>query len=426
MKRYKTRIVDEILKDKLEAVDAILIEGPKACGKTTTAEHHSKSILYLDDPIRVEQNLQMVQTNIKILLKGEYPRLIDEWQLAPELWDAIRFEVDHSADRKFILTGSAVPADISKINHSGAGRFGWLTMRPMTLWESGESTGEVSLKKLFEDKEKNEIEGRNLLSLRDIAFFVCRGGWPGSLDKTTNKGALLLVQEYYQAIVRSDISRIDNIARDPERTQKLMRVYARHLGSQAGVPTILKDLLANETYGMSDVTIESYLNALRKIFVIEDMLAWNPNLRSKVAVRTTNTRYFVDPSIAVASLGIGPEDLINDLHTFGFLFETLVVRDLRVYADSIGGSVYHYKDANGLECDAVIHLKNGNYGLIEIKIGGQTLIDKGVETLNKIESKIDTVKMKAPSFKMIITAVGDYAFKRKDGIFVVPIGCLKN
>lgn len=425
MAGYRQRIADQLLAFKLKTIGAVLIDGPKACGKTSTAEQHAGSIIYLDDPSTMEQNLQLVQTDIKYLLAGATPRLIDEWQLAPQLWDAIRFEVDHRGnDGQFILTGSAVPANMERVKHSGAGRFGWLTMRPMSLWESGESSGEVSLLSLMSDSTK--VFGSNPLNLEQMAFVTCRGGWPKAVTRTSGRAALVQIQEYFHAIVQSDISRVDMVSRDAERARRLMRSYARHQGAQAPISTIRADLSANEVTEMSDNTIESYLNALRKIFIIEDMPAWNPNLRSKTAIRTSDTRYFVDPSVATTALGISPQDLIDDLNTFGLMFETLCVRDLRVYADAIGGKVYHYRDANGLECDAVVHLPNGNYGLVEIKLGGDKLIAEGVANLSKLASKVDTSRMKAPSFKMILTAVGEKAYRRTDGILVVPIGCLKD
>ena len=425
MSDYQQRIADQLLRFKLESIGAVLIEGPKACGKTTTAEQQAGSILYMDDPADMEQNLQLAQTDIKQLLQGATPRLIDEWQLAPQLWDAIRFEVDHRRnDGQFMLTGSAVPADMSRVKHSGAGRFGWLTMRPMTLWESGESSGEVSLSALLNGA--TNVEGTSRLSLEQVAFASCRGGWPKAVTKKSEKAALAQIKEYFRAIVQSDVSRVDMVNRDAERAQRLMRSYARHQGAQATIGTIRADMEANEATSMSDNTIESYLGALRKIFIIEDMPAWNPNLRSKTAIRTTDTRYFVDPSVATTALGLAPKDLINDLKTFGLVFETLCVRDLRVYADALGGKVYHYRDANGLECDAVVHLPDGSYGLVEIKLGGEKLIGEGVTNLGKLASKLDTSKMKAPAFSMIITAVGQRAYKRTDGIFIVPIGCLKD
>lgn len=422
---YRRRIADDLIKDKLEAMGAILIEGPKACGKTTTAEQHANSVIYMDDPRKKEQYRQMAETNIDLLLEGATPRLIDEWQNTPQLWDAIRFEVDHRGDEgHFILTGSAVPAKKDKISHTGTARFGWVTMRPMSLWESGDSTGGVSLKRLFENKDK--VGATNNLTLEKLAYAICRGGWPSAIQKKTEKAALTLVEEYYEAIVRSDISRVDNIVRNQETARRIMRSYARHQGTQTSISAILADIKSNEVSTISDETISSYLEALRQIFVIEDMPAWNPNLRSKTAIRTSDTRYFNDPSIATAALGIGPQDLINDLNTMGLFFETLCVRDLRVYADALGGQVYHFRDKNGLECDAVIHLKNGSYGLVEIKLGGERLIEEGSKTLTELTQKIDTTKMKEPAFRMILTGVGDYAYQRTDGIIVVPIGCLKD
>lgn len=423
--KYRKRIADRLLEEKLDAMGAVLIEGPKACGKTTTAEQQAKSILYMDDPEQMKQNLQLAETNIKRLLQGDTPRLIDEWQIAPQLWDAVRFEVDHrQEDGLFMLTGSAVPADDSKIHHTGAGRFAWLTMRPMSLWESGESSGDVSLNEIFFHPEK--VDGTNSLKMEDVAFAICRGGWPKSLNKKTPKAALRQVMEYYEAITWSDISRVDGVARDEHRAKRLMRSYARLQGAMAGIPTIVADMKTNEPEEMSDETVVSYVKALKKIFVIEDMPAWNPNLRSKTAIRTSDTRYFVDPSIAIAALGLGPKDLLNDLETMGLFFETLCVRDLRVYADANDGNVFHYRDKNGLECDAVVHLRNGSYGLIEIKLGGETLIEEGAANLISLAEMIDTTKMKKPSFKMVLTAVGQYAYMRTDGVMVVPIGCLKD
>ncbi len=422
---YRKRIADKLLEEKLDAMGAVLIEGPKACGKTTTAEQQAKSILYMDDPEQMKQNLQLAETNIKRLLQGDTPRLIDEWQIAPQLWDAVRFETDHrKEDGLFMLTGSAVPADGTKIHHTGAGRFAWLTMRPMSLWESGESTGEVSLGDLFSNPEK--VDGSNSLTMEDVAFAICRGGWPKSLNKKTQKAALRQATEYFEAITRSDISRVDGVARDEHRAKRLMRSYARLQGAMAGIPTIVADMKTNEPEGMSDETVVSYVKALKKIFVIEDMPAWNPNLRSKTAIRTSETRYFVDPSVAIAALGLGPNDLLSDLETMGLFFETLCVRDLRVYADANDGEVFHYRDKNGLECDAVVHLRNGNYGLVEVKLGGETRIEEGVANLTSLADMIDTTKMKRPSFMMVLTAIGQYAYMRSDGVMVVPIGCLKD
>ena len=424
MKKYKKRIADKLLEYRLEEVGAVLIEGPKWCGKTTTAEQKAKSVLYMADPDNQNNYLEMANLKIKMLLKGEKPRLIDEWQIIPQIWDAIRFEVDHQGEEGlFILTGSAVPTSSEKIHHTGTGRFAWITMRPMSLWESRESTGEVSISELF--KGNVNQEGFNKLKLEDIAFLVCRGGWPSATTKNT-RAALRQAYDYYDAVVKTDISRVDEISRNSERTKLLLRSYARSQGGQVSIGAIRQDMMENDDETLADKTVQSYIGALKKIFVIEDMPAWNPNLRSKTAIRSAETRYFVDPSIAVAALGLGPDDLINDLETFGLLFETLCVRDLRVYADAIDGNVYHYRDKNGLECDAVLHLRNGSYGLIEIKLGGAQAIEKGVSTLTALADKIDTTKMKAPSFMMVLTAVGDYAYRREDGVYVVPIGCLKD
>ena len=418
MKRYRKRIADDILIRKLEGKGAVLIEGPKWCGKATTAEQLAASILYMDDPEKKEQNIAMSELNPKRLLKGATPRLIDEWQLAPKLWDAIRFEVDHRGELgQFVLTGSAVPADTREITHSGTGRFTWLTMRPMSLYESGDSTGEVRLKDLFSGAA--EIDGASNLSIDRLAFLVCRGGWPQAVDMQ-DEIALDQAMDYYDAVVHSDINRADNAQKNPERVKRLMRSYARNQGSQVPNTVLAQDIAANEE------TVASYVSALRKIFVVEDMPAWNPSLRSKTAIRSSDTRYYIDPSIAAAALGVGPNDLINDLKTFGFLFETLCIRDLRVFADALNGEVYHYRDKGGQECDAVVHLRNGNYGLIEIKLGGDRLIEEGAKNLKSMEAKIDTDKMNTPSFLMVLTGTGDYAYRRQDGVYVVPIGCLGN
>ena len=424
MKNYRKRIADDILKRKLEGKGAVLIEGPKWCGKTTTAEQLAASVLYMDDPEKKEQNITMSELSPKRLLKGDTPRLIDEWQLAPKLWDAIRFEVDHRGELgQFLLTGSAVPADTKEITHSGTGRFTWLTMRPMSLYESGDSTGEVSLKALFDGTA--EIDGASNLDIERLAFLVCRGGWPQAVDMR-DEIALDQAIDYYDAVVHSDINRADGVQKNPERVRRLMRSYARNQGGQVPNTVLAQDVSANDETPISEETVSSYISALRKIFVVEDMPAWNPNLRSKTAIRSSDTRYYVDPSIAAAALGIGPNDLINDLKTFGLLFEALCIRDLRVFADALYGKVYHYRDKDGQECDAVIHLRNGKYGLIEIKLGGDKLIEEGARSLNAMEAKIDTDKMNVPSFLMVLTGTGDYAYRRRDGVYVVPIGCLKN
>jgi len=424
MNRYKNRIADGMLQKKLFGKGAVLIEGAKWCGKTTTAEQVAQSIIYMTDPERVEQNLQLSEINPKRLLIGASPRLLDEWQIAPKLWDAIRFEVDHRAELgQFILTGSAVPPRMDDVRHTGTGRFAWLKMRPMSLYESGESNGSVSLGDMF--SHPGELDGESPLEIEQLAFLLCRGGWPRA-SMLPDEVALEQAFDYVDAVVNADISRADGVRRDSERARRLMRAYARHQGGQAPLSTIRDDIAANDASSLDPETVGAYINALKKIFVIEEMPAWNPNLRSKTAMRTSDTRYYVDPSIAVAALGIGPNDLLNDLNTFGLLFETMCIRDLRVFADSLGGTVYHYRDANGLECDAVIHLRNGSYGLVEIKLGGEKLISEGAENLLKLSAKIDTGRMKAPSFQMVLTGTGTFAYCRKDGVYVVPIGCLKN
>ncbi len=421
---YKSRIADRLLARKLAGKGAVLLEGAKWCGKTTTAEQIAKSILYMSESGKIEQNRQLAKINPSLLLKGDKPRLIDEWQVAPTLWDSVRFEADHNAGLGlFILTGSSVPPDMSEVIHSGTGRIGWLKMRPMSLWESGDSTGEVSLEDLFTSPES--ISGITSMDLERIAFLTCRGGWPLSV-KMDDEVALDQAFDYIEAVEKRDISMADGVNRDAVRTHRILRSYARHQGAQASYGTIKADLSSNESDNFDEDTIASYVSALKKIFVIEDSEAWNPNLRSKSAIRTSDTRYFTDPSIATAALGLGPADLMNDLNTFGLIFETLCVRDLRVFAEALNGKVYHYRDKTGLECDAVIHLRNGCYGLVEIKIGGDDLISDGVRTLKALEAKIDTERMKKPSFLMVLTGVGPYAYKREDGVYVVPIGCLKD
>ena len=411
------------MREKLESKGAVLIEGAKWCGKTTTASQLAKSILYMQDPEKVRQNIELAELKPSKLLEGEAPRLIDEWQLAPKLWDAIRFEVDQrDAFGQFILTGSSVPADTSKIYHSGVGRITKLLMRPMSLFESGESNGSVSLKQLFEGRP---IDGYADIDIDHLAFLICRGGWPKALD-CSEKIALAQAFDYYTVVVNTDASKVDNVERNPERVERLMRSYARAIASQTNLRSIGQDLANHELKTLSDDTVTSYISALKRIFVIEEVAAWNPNLRSKTAIRTSNTRYFTDPSIGTAALGLGPQDLIQNLHTMGLFFENLCIRDLRVYAESLNGTVYHYRDKNALECDAVIHLRNGQYGLVEIKLGGDKAIAEGIETLNKLSDQIDTNVMNPPAFKMILTGLGNIAYTQKEGIHIVPVGCLRD
>lgn len=420
---YYPRVVDGELAEKLHGAGAVLIEGPKWCGKSTTAEHHCRSAVFMDDPSKKAQYILFAEESPEMILDGDTPRLIDEWQIAPQIWDAVRYKVDHRRGfGQFVLTGSAKPADRSKISHSGTGRFAWLRMRPMSLFESGDSSGKVSLRALFDTMEIKvgcEVES----NLQKIAYLACRGGWPIVKDMT-EEIALNPARNYYDAVVNIDISDVDGVERSVEKAKKLMRSYARFQGTQTKIRQIVEDMNGIEGNVLEEKTVRNYLDILKSLFVIEDMPAWNPNLKSKTAIRTTETRYFTDPSIATAALGIGPGDLLNDLKTFGFIFETLCVRDLRVYAQAIRGSVSHYRDKNGLECDAVVHLEDGRYGLIEIKLGGEMSIEEGAASLKKLSDKIDTEKMKSPSFMMVLTAVGSFAYRRKDGILVVPINAL--
>lgn len=421
---YRNRVVDQLLQDQLEAAGVVLVQGAKWCGKTTTAVHAAKSVLYMDDPRQLQNNLRLAETNPSTLLEGPAPRVIDEWQLAPQLWDAARFEVSRrGALGMLIFTGSAVPPDMSKMTHTGTGRFAWLTMRPMSLWESGESNGMLSLESLFEGVAQDVAAAE--MDVERMAYLVCRGGWPQTL-KMKDRASLLQARNYVDAVCNSDITRVDGVGRNPALAHLLMRSYSRHQGGQVPVSTIVADLKENYNTEVSEATVASYINALKKIFVVEDMPAWSPNLRSKTAIRTSDTRYFVDSSIAAASLGIGPKDLLADFNTYGLLFETLAVRDLRVYAEALDGHVSHYRDRNGLECDAVVHLRNGKYGLVEVKIGGDTLIEEGVKNLKSLSKKIDTDRMNEPSFMMVLTAIGDYAFRRSDGVWIVPIAALKH
>lgn len=425
MKTYKPRILDDLLARKLQGMGAVLIEGPKWCGKTTTAEQIAKSVLYMDDPKKRKSLLSLAETDPGALLDGGRPRLLDEWQRAPQLWDAVRFSVDHCDEwGQFILTGSSVPPRTDEIFHTGTGRIARLSMRTMSLWESGESSGTVRLSELFENGGTAGGAECTDRTLAETAFLACRGGWPQAV-RQAGETALDRAFDYCDAVAGSDVSRVEPSIRSSERIRRLMGSFARLQGSQAGLATIKKDLAANDEPTLDETTVSNYLRALKKIFVVEDMPAWCPNLRSKTPIRTSDTRYFADPSIATASLGLGPGDLMNDLPSFGLFFETMAVRDLRVYADALGGSVFHYKDASGLECDAVVHRRNGSYGLVEIKLGGDRLIDSGAASLLRLAARIDTTSMKPPSFKMVLTATGDRAYPRPDGVFVCPLAALR-
>ena len=423
MKEYYQRVSDKVLLEHLESKGAVLIEGAKWCGKTTSAKHIAKSVIEMDRPDMTEQYQQMARINPSNLLEGKVPHLIDEWQIATNIWNAVRYEVDQRGEfGQFILTGSSVPAALDESMHTGTGRIVRMQMRPMSLFESKDSTGQVSLMDLFNKKDISAVDNHNI---DEIAFLICRGGWPAALNHS-KKIALKQAFDYYDAVVNDDISRVDRVKRDSERTKRILKSYARNVATQASLETIRSDIISNDVETFDKEALYGYLNALKRIFVIEDSPAWNPNLRSKTAIRTSDTRYFVDPSIAVAALGLGPTDLVNNLELMGLIFENLCVRDLRIYADALDGSVYHYRDKTGLECDAVIHLRNGSYGLVEVKLGGDQSINEGAESLLKLTSKIDTEKMKKPAFLMVLCGVAPFAYKREDGVFVVPITCLKD
>jgi predicted AAA+ superfamily ATPase len=417
---YLPRICDTELKEALEVMGSVLIEGAKWCGKTSTAENSAESVIYMQDPDKARSYREMADTKPSLLLQGEAPRLIDEWQMAPVLWDAVRFEVDKRGEPgQFILTGSAVPAD-DVTAHTGTGRFARITMRPMSLYESRESNGAVSLADLFDGK--HEIEGISSLSIEQIAFAICRGGFPATIGKP-GKAALRMPVDYVEAVINHDISRVDGVEKNPARVRLLLRSLARNIATTASMQTILDDVESTET-SITDKTLSSYYNALRRIFVVEDMPAWSPSLRSKTAIRTSPKRLFVDPAIAAAVMRTNPEAVLQDFEYFGFLFEALCARDVRVYAQRNDGDVFHYRDKSNLEADMIVALRNGRWGAIEVKLG-QKQIEEAAVNLLKLKEKIDTGKMREPSFLMILTG-GEYAYRRRDGVLVVPAGCLKD
>lgn len=413
------RICDADLQLALQSSGAVLIEGAKWCGKTSTSMNASCSVLFMQDPDKTSAYLAMADTKPSLLLKGDTPRLIDEWQMAPVLWDAVRFEVDKRAEMgQFILTGSAVPSD-NVTAHTGTGRISRLLLRPMSLFESGESNGEISLRALFNGDL--DVEAISDFSIEDIAFVLCRGGWPASVQQK-KATALRMAVDYVEAVINHDVSRVDDVEKNPERVRILLRSLARNISTIATYQTIKDDIEATDIT-ISDKTISSYMNALRRIFLVEDLPAWAPSLRSKTAIRTSPKRHFVDPSIATAVLRSNPEGILNDFQYFGFLFESLCTRDIRVYAQTNDGDVFHYRDKSGLEADLIIQLHNGRWAAIEIKLG-QKQIDYAAENLLKLKSRIDKDKMGKPSFLMVLTG-GEYAYRREDGVLVVPIACLK-
>lgn len=417
---YLPRIADRILAEKLKTFKAVYIAGPKWCGKTSTAKRQAKSTLYMQDPDTLFKYMQIADTKPSLLLLGEKPRLLDEWQVAPVLWDAVRFAVDRTDELgQYILTGSAVVKP-KQTKHTGTGRIARMTMRTMTLFETKESNGQVSLGALFDGD--TDIEGISSLSIEDLAYSLVRGGWPKAVGMDKSE-ALTQVYEYVDATINTDSSEIDGVQRDPLRVRSLMRSIARNISTEANLTTLRKDMRSEEEQ-LTENTIANYITALSKLFVIEDLRAWNPSIRSATAVRTSSKRHFTDPSIATAALRINDKALLKDFITFGYLFESLCVRDLRVYAETIDGEVFHYRDGYGLEADAVVQLKDGRWGAIEVKMGSSE-IEKAAINLLKLKETVNTEKMNEPSFLMVLTA-SQYAYRRDDGVLIVPVGCLKN
>lgn len=422
MREYLERLIETIISAAMHSVGCVVIEGPKWCGKSTTGQRFAKSVIELAKPNIYRQYKIFSDLGDPILLKGEKPLMFDEWQKIPELWDYIREDIDENGLRgQYILTGSTKPQEDEK-RHSGTGRIIKIVMRPMSLWESRESTGQVSLRELF-DKPDN-ISGKNNHDLRDIAFLLCRGGWPQSVLEKEKDIALMAARNYISTLVEQDINEADGKKKNPARARAILRAYARNLSTPAKISTIKNDIEANEA-GLDPRTLDSYINSFKNLYVIEDIEAWSPKLRSKSVLRTTNTRQLIDPSLATAAIDASPEDIIADIKTFGFLFESLCIRDLRIYAQSLGGSVYNYRDSSGLETDAIIHLKDGKWGAIEVEIGGEDSIELAAKHLIELKDKVDTEKMNQPAFLMVMTA-SRYAYRRSDGVYVVPIGCLKN
>ena len=417
---YLSRLCDAELVEALQSTGAVLIEGAKWCGKTSLASNVAGSILYMQEPDSAAANKALADTKPSLLLKGETPRLIDEWQVAPVLWDAVRFEVDRrQASGQFILTGSAVPND-NATAHTGTGRISRILLRPMSLFESLESNGSVSLRSLF--KGKLDIESISNLTIEQIAFAICRGGWPASIGKI-EKIALRMARDYVEAVINYDVSKVDEVEKNPERVRLLLRSLARNIGTLATFQTIKSDMETNDA-AISEKTISTYINALRRIFVIEDLPAWLPSLRSRTAIRTSAKRHFVDPSIAIAVMRTNPEGILADFEYFGFLFEALCTRDMRIYAQANDGDVFHYRDKSGLESDLIVRLRNGRWAAIEVKLGN-IQIEEAAQNLLKLKARVDEDQMGEVAFLMVITG-GQYAYRRQDGVLVVPIGCLRD
>lgn len=419
---YYKRLIEKDIELKLRTSGAVVVAGPKFCGKTTTCMLYQKSFVKLN----TKQTITMARMNPKWALEGEKPRLIDEWQKAPDLWNQIKDDLDFDYQfGKFILTGSSTPADKTEVHHSGAGRIAPVKMRPMSLWESQESKGTVSLIELFDEKSEYPWDLNSEISLEDIAFLICRGGWPISV-RAPKDIAVEITKNYYNGLfVFEDCENERFRNKKPEVLKMILKSYARHISTEAAISTIIADVRQSNERTMDPKTFDDYMEALKDLYVIEDLPAWNPNIRSKTIIRSTPTRHFIDTSIACRALGVSPNDLMNDLESFGLFFEDFAVRDLSIYANAIGGTVTHYRDNTGLECDAVVHLEDDRWGAIEIKLGGDELIEHGAQSLKNLRDKITSIsEERAPSFLMVLTAVGG-AYRREDGVYVAPINLLK-
>jgi predicted AAA+ superfamily ATPase len=421
---YLDRLIDSTIDEALQTKGCVVIEGPKWCGKSTTGKRFAKTVVALQNPSTYKMYKLLSDTGDRDLLSGEKPLMFDEWQKIADLWDCIRADIDDRGGERglYILTGSAKPTEDPN-RHSGIGRMKKIVMRPMSLWESKESSGVVSVQDLFSGKAISFGKDAEK-SLRDIAHIICRGGWPQAVTEINPKFKLKAAKDYVETLVETDITGVDEIKRNPARARLILRAYARNISQAAKFQTLQKDMEANDE-ALDIRTIDSYISAFKKLFVIEDVEAWSPKLRSQTTIRTSATRQFIDPSVAASLLDANPNDLMTDLNTFGSLFESLAIRDLRIYAQKIDGKVYNFHNARGLEVDAIIHLDNGKWGALEIKLGGDELVNEGAQSLLKLKSDVDTERMKQPEFLMVVTATG-YAYKRPDGVLVVPIGCLKN
>lgn len=419
---YYKRLIEKDIELKLRTSGAVVVAGPKFCGKTTTCMLYQKSFVKLN----TKQTITMARMNPKWALEGEKPRLIDEWQKAPDLWNQIKDDLDFDYQfGKFILTGSSTPADKTEVHHSGAGRIAPVKMRPMSLWESQESKGTVSLIELFDEKSDYPWDLNSEISLEDIAFLICRGGWPISV-RAPKDIAVEITKNYYNGLFVFEYCENERFRnKKPEVLKMILKSYARHISTEAAISTIIADVRQSNERTMDPKTFDDYMEALKDLYVIEDLPAWNPNIRSKTIIRSTPTRHFIDTSIACRALGVSPNDLMNDLESFGLFFEDFAVRDLSIYANAIGGTVTHYRDNTGLECDAVVHLEDGRWGAIEIKLGGDELIEHGAQSLKNLRDKITSIsEERAPSFLMVLTAVGG-AYRREDSVYVAPINLLK-